>query len=497
MELMSARLRSNEAHARAPLFENARAFVDRRQASFYSPGHKGGRTLPDEFRLRIAELDLNNLPDTDTLHCPSGAIGEAQALLADAYGVDKSFILVGGSTAGNIAAIMATLSPGDTVLVQRNAHKSVIAGIVHSGAVPVWLSPAIDDSFGIALGLAADDVDAAFIKHPAAKAVVALNPTYFGTVPDIGAVAEVCRRHGKLLLADEAHGPHFHFHPELPTAAEDVGAAAVVQSTHKVLSGLSQAAVLHVRTADIDPERVQTVLQLLQTTSPSFAIMASIDLARRQMVLEGRERLTATLALARRARGELAALAGIEVLGARHLQGEKSGFFALDETKIVLRVDDLGMTGYDVQRVLNREFGVQPELGGSSHVLFILTIGNTDDDVDRLVRAMRSLSEGRKPRAVYPGPALQRDHHALIEMSPIVVMTPRDAFYADARAASFASSEGKICAEIVTPYPPGIPVLMPGERITKGLVDALTAVRNSGCPISASDPTLSTVKVVV
>ena len=495
---MSRHAINTEAHARAPLFEGVKAFADRRQAPFYSPGHKGGRSMPDEFRLHIAELDLNNLPDTDTLHCPSGAIGEAQDLLADAYGVDRSFILVGGSTEGNIAAIMASLSPGETVLVQRNAHKSVIAGIVHSGAVPVWLSPAIEDSFGIALGLGADEVDAAFVKHPLAKGVIALNPTYFGTVPDIEALAEVSRRHGKLLLADEAHGPHFHFHPELPTAAEDVGASAVVQSTHKVLSGLSQAAVLHVRKADIDPERVQAVLQLIQTTSPSFAIMASIDLARRQMVLEGHARLSATLALARRARSELDALTGVEVLGARHLKGKRSGFFGLDEIKIVLRVDGLGMTGYDVQRALNREFGVQPELGGTAHVLFILTLGNTDEDVDRLVRAMRSLSAGAKPRA-HQAPLLgqvQSHHRALIEMSPIVEMTPRDAFFARSKAMPFASSEGKICAEVVTPYPPGIPVLMPGERITRSLVDALTEVRDSGCPISASDPTLVTVKIV-
>jgi len=224
-------------HEAAPLLASALAFIARDQAPFYSPGHKGGRSLDPALRTSLAELDLNNLPDTDTLHCPTGAIREAEALLSDAYGVDHSYMLVGGSTSGNIAALLSTVRPGQSLLVQRNAHKSVIAGIIHAGAVPIWLMPERETDFGIALGVSAASVDAAFRAHPEARGLFALNPTYFGTTPDIAAIASVCRAHDKLLLVDEAHGPHFHFCPELlPRAAEDVGADAVVQSTRSNLS---------------------------------------------------------------------------------------------------------------------------------------------------------------------------------------------------------------------------------------------------------------------
>lgn len=487
--------RSTSRHNATPLLEQILAFADRQQAPFFSPGHKGGRTFPKELRERFAEMDLNNLPDTDTLHCPTSGIMGAQELLADAYGVDHSYLLVGGSTAGNIAALMTTLSPGDPVLAQRNAHKSVIAGIIHSGARPVWLSPAIEERFGFALGLGAKQVEAALDSEPGAKALVALNPTYFGTTPDIAALAAVCKSRKILLLADEAHGPHFHFHDELPTAAEDVGADAVTQSIHKILSGLSQAAVLHTR--GLDPARVQKVLQLIQTTSPSFPIMASIDFARRQMVLDGAKLLGDALALARRARAELAAIPGIEVLGRAHTLGPASGFFDLDETKIVLRVEELGLTGYEVQRLLNRDFGVQPELGGGSHVLFILTIGNTESDVDRMVAAMRSIAEtAHGARTPAKESRVASAGNALLAIVPEVVMTPRDAFYAASRAVDFASAAGQVCAEVVTPYPPGIPTLMPGERITREILTELARVRDAGCPISSTDPTLAALRVV-
>ncbi len=272
-------------HDAAPLFESLRRFVERDQAPFYSPGHKGGRTLDPWFRTHIAAVDLNNLPDTDTLHCPEGPILEAERLIADAWGVGQSFILVQGSTSGNIAIALSALRPDEPVLVARNAHKSVLAGLVQVGARPVWLEPRWDDRFGVAHGLDADVVERGFADS-GAKALWVLHPTYYGTAGDIAALSELCRRHDATLLVDGAHSPHFAFHPELPTPGEKAGAAATVQSVHKILSGLSQAAVLHIDPAVLDPASVRRALQLIQTTSPHFAIMASIDLARRQMMHE-------------------------------------------------------------------------------------------------------------------------------------------------------------------------------------------------------------------
>jgi arginine/lysine/ornithine decarboxylase len=482
-------------HAQAPLLEACVTFAQRGQAPFYSPGHKGGRSLDPALLTHLAAIDLNNLPDTDTLHCPEGPILEAERLLADAYGVPHSFLLVGGSTAGNVAMILATLRPGDRVLVQRNAHKSVVAGLIHAGAVPVWLVPEYQSEFGVALGVSAAAVEAAFAREPEAKALCMLNPTYFGTTPDIAAIARVCKARDKLLLVDEAHGPHFHFSDLLPTAAEDVGADAVVQSAHKVLSALSQAAVLHTRGGSLDPFSVRRVLQLLQTTSPSFAVMASIDTARREMVLRGEGLLRAAVDRARAAREALARIDGVEVLGREHLRGPGSGFFDLDATKIVLRVDRLRMTGYEFQRALNEAHGVQPELGGATHVLFISTLANDDRDFDRLVRAVEAVA-GAARRGGGGGDVGGLAAAALPDGLPPVVTTPREAFYARAEPVAFADTEGRVSAEVVTPYPPGIPSLMPGEQVTLAVLEGLAAVRRAGCPVSASDPTLSTLRVV-
>jgi arginine decarboxylase len=484
-------------HKEAPLFASLRAFVARDQAPFYSPGHKGGRTLDPWFRTHIAEIDLNNLPDTDTLHCPTGPIADAERLIADAWGVAESFMLVQGSTAGNITMALAALKPGDRVLVQRNAHKSVIAGLIHSGAKPEWLAPQWDHRFGVAHGVDVAQVAAKLAEAPT-RAVWLLHPTYYGTVADIAALAELCRAHGTLLLVDGAHSPHFGFHPELPVAAERSGAAAVVQSVHKIISGLSQSALLHVDPASLSTETVRRALQLVQTTSPHFAIMASIDLARREMALHGRERLQGALALARRARQELRAIPGVNVLGTEHATGAGTGLFALDETKLLIGVGALGVDGRTVMAELNRDHGIQPELAGADHLLCILTIGNTDQDVDRLVRAMSEIAARARSRAAdRSAPAIDggliRD---LLAHPPELVLTPRDAFFAPEETVAFDQAVGRIAAEPVTPYPPGTPIIMPGERINQDVRALLRSLQQAGIPISASDPQLTSIKVV-
>jgi arginine decarboxylase len=478
-------------HHAAPLYDSIRAFVGRDQAPFYSPGHKGGRTLDPWFRENIAALDLNNLPDTDTLHCPTGPILHAERLIAEAWGAGESFMLVQGSTGGNIAMALATLKPGDTVLVQRNAHKSVIAGLVQCGAIPIWLQPRFDPEFGVAHGLGVGQVEDA-LRQYRPRALWVLHPTYYGTVADVGALAEKCRAHGVLLLVDGAHSPHFAFHPDLPVPAEHVGAAAVVQSVHKIISGLSQAAILHIDPARVDPGAVRRALQLIQTTSPHFAIMASIDLARRQMACQGKEMLEVALSLARDARARLSAIPGLCVLGPGHAGYD--GCHRIDETKILVGTAGLELDGREAVRILNEVHGVQPELGGQDHVLCILTIGNTQRDVDRLINGFEDVARrfGERRRTSQRGDVI----HQALSVLPQVEMTPRDAFFAPADTIPFADAPGRIVAEVVTPYPPGIPVLMPGERMTPELADLIAQLHGAGTPVSATDPTLKTIKVI-
>lgn len=479
----------SDRHTRAPLFEALREFVERGQAPFYSPGHKGGRTLDPWLREHIAAVDLNNLADLDTLHCPSGPILDAETLIADAWGAKASFIMVQGSTGGNIAVALSALRPGDPVLVQRNAHKSVLSGLVQSGARPIWVAPQWDPEFVVAHGLPVDQVEAALAAESAA-ALWILHPTYFGTTADVAALAAVCRRHGIPLLVDGAHSPHFGFHPDLPVAAETAGAAATVQSVHKIISGLSQAAVLHVDTDQLDVPTVRRALQLVQTTSPHFAIMASIDLARRQMVTEGRDLLDVTLRRARDTAARLAEIPGLTVFGDRHLTGPGTGLHQRDATKLLIGTQGLATDAADVLARLNRGHGVQPELAGAGHILCITTIGNTDADMDRLVDGFAAVAREVGQRVRPP------EVDGVLDVTPEIVLTPREAFFADVETVALTAAAGRIAAEPITPYPPGIPLVMPGERLSVDVVDALSALRTGGNPISAADPTLEHVTVV-
>ncbi|MET0475124.1 MAG: DegT/DnrJ/EryC1/StrS family aminotransferase [Mycobacterium sp.] len=479
-------------HDAAPLFDSLRRFVERGQAPFYSPGHKGGRTLDPWFRENLAAVDLNNLPDTDTLHCPEGPILEAERLIADAWGVGQSFILVQGSTTGNIAVALSALRADEPVLVARNAHKSVLAGLVQVGARPIWLEPRWDDRFGVAHGLDTDVVESAFVAS-GAKALWVLHPTYYGTTGDIAALAALCSRYEAKLLVDGAHSPHFAFHPELPVPGEKSGAAATVQSVHKILSGLSQAAVLHVDPTQLEPATVRRALQLIQTTSPHFAIMASIDLARREMMLGGREMLDRTLERARDAATRLSAIPGLQVLRPEHLAGAGTGLHQLDETKLLVGTDGLAIDARDVVARLNRAHGVQPELSGMGHVLCITTIGNTDDDIDRLVTGFEEVAAYSGLRGEGTEAGLVAD---LLAVRPETVLTPREAFFAAEESVSLSRATGRIAAEAITPYPPGIPLVMPGERLDADVLNLLTALRDAGNPISASDPTMESVTVV-
>ena len=471
----------------APIYECCLEFIQHRYAPFYCPGHKGGRTLEPKFAASMASFDLSNLPSTDTLHCPTGAILRGECLLAKAYGVDKSFILVGGSTLGNLTSLLATVKPGEAILAQRNSHKSIIAGIIQAGVKPIWLYPHYDADFGIAHGISAAQLQEALQLHPDVRAICLLHPTYYGTVADLRALAEISRRHRKILLVDEAHGSHFHFHNDLPIAAEDVGADMIVQSTHKTLSALSQGSVLHLNSRQINEGSVRKVLQLLQTTSPNYAIMSSIDLARRQMVLQGHERLSKTLALSRRAREELSLLPGLKLLSNEATRGEGSGFFHLDETKLLIDTSGLGLSGYEALTFLIHH-GIQPELAGPTYVLCIFSIGTSDEDIDKLLSAMRMMVATRDLKE------LKAPRYS--NLPPEIEMIPRDAFYAPSLRLPFKNCLGHTCAEVITPYPPGIPILMPGEKISKEILEWLETIKRANNPISASDPYLESIEVV-
>lgn len=484
----------NSLQEATPLLAALRAAANRSHAAFYTPGHKRGQGAPvdlsDLLGKAVFRADLPELPGLDNLFAPEGAIDHAQTLAAAAFGADRTWFLVNGSTCGIAAAVLATCNPGDKIVLPRNMHQSAIGALILSGAMPVFVEPEYDADLGIAHSITPAGVAAALDRHPDAKAVMMVYPTYYGVCGDVAAIVQLAHQHQIPLLVDEAHAPHFAFHPDLPTSALQAGADLVVQSIHKVLSALTQAAMLHIQGSYVDAQRVSRSLQLVQSTSPSYLLLASLDAARQQMATQGQDLMSRTLALADRA-AAIAKIPGLQVLTA----GRSPGFVALDRTRLTVTVADLGLTGFEADQILHQR-GVTAELPSLRHLTFIISLGNTDADIDRLIWAFERLAAereaqtGETPDKPLTLPDCWQAPHARC-------LTPRDAFFAASETLPIAQTIDRVSAELVCPYPPGIPVLIPGERVTAAALDGLGQILRAGGVITGcSDPNLHTLKVV-
>jgi arginine decarboxylase len=361
--------------------------------AFHTPGHKQGQSMEPEFRALVSHaalrLDLTELDELDDLHHPEGVIDEAQTLAAEAFGAKATYFLVNGATAGIHAMIGAVCNPGESLIVPSDAHPAVAGGLTLAGARPVFLPAHHGDDGDLTHAVTIEAVASTLIAHPEARGVLVTSPTPGGLACDLAAIAALCHAHGKPLLVDESHGAHLHFHPGLPPSAMASGADAAVQATHATLSALAQAAMLHVRGERVSRPRVRNVLQLIQSSSPNYLLMASLDTARRQMALHGHELLEGAIALAQDARYRLNALPGLDVLGA-------GDHVAIDPTRLIVRVGGLGLTGLQAQAQL-RARDIQPEAATACHVRFSVSIGTTSRDVDRLVAAFTAIATGAGP----------------------------------------------------------------------------------------------------
>jgi arginine decarboxylase len=484
------------AQKATPLLTALRDAASRSNAAFYTPGHKRGQGTPaalvDLLGTAVFRADLPELPELDNLFAPEGAIAEAQALAAAAFGAKQSWFLVNGSTCGIAAAMLATCRPGDKIVLPRNVHQSAIAALILSGAVPIFVEPEYNAHLDLAHSLTPAGVAAALDQHPDAKAVMMLYPTYYGVCGDVTAIAQIAHQHRIPLLVDEAHAPHFAFHPDLPIAALAAGADLVVQSIHKVLSAFTQAAILHIQGDSVNAERVSRALQLVQSTSPSYLLLASLDAARQQMATQGKDLLSRTLALADRARTEIAAIAGLTVLSTS-AAGQTPGFFALDRTRLTVTVSGLGLTGFEADEILHNQLGVTAELPSLQHLTFIITLGNTEQDIDRLILAFQTLAQRDRRQPL----ASKQPLWNLPSLNAPSRLTPRDAYFAASESVPIAQAVDRISAELVCPYPPGIPLLMPGEQITQAALNYLKAVVEAGGVVTGvADAALQTLKVV-
>ncbi|MEB3289472.1 MAG: aminotransferase class I/II-fold pyridoxal phosphate-dependent enzyme [Leptolyngbya sp.] len=487
-----------------PFLTALRLCAQRPQAAFYAPGHKRGQGAPARLRELLGEgalrADLPELTELDNLFAPEGVILQAQTLAAEAFGADQTWFLANGSTCGLEAAILAVCNPQDKILVPRNVHRSVVAGLVLAGARPVFMDPEYAPELGLALGIPAATVAAALAHHPDTKAVLVVSPTYHGITSDLEAITTIAHAHGIPLLVDEAHGPHFAFHPALPKPALAQGADLVVQSSHKVLSALSQASMLHVQGDHIDRDRLHAALQLTQSTSPNALLLASLDAARHQMATEGEALLSDTLALAQTLRERLNALPGLRVISPQDVISYPS-VRDLDVTRITVDVADLGITGLEADEILNDTLGVTVELPELRHLTLIVSLGNTAADVDHGLDGFRQLADqGRSPAPNADPSALTFClTHAAYPSQPftLAALSPREAFFSPSATLPAAEAVGHLSAETLSAYPPGIPTVMAGEEITAAALAHLTTMAQQGGYVTgASDPTLRTLKVI-
>ena len=478
--------------SKAPIFETLLARTKRKVRSFHTPGHKNGQgideRLLDYTGKAMYAFDVTVFPEVDSLHDPVSCIKKAQNLMAEAYGVQQSFFLVNGSTVGNQAMLMSACNPGDSVIVSRNAHKSVLAGVILAGLWPIWVQPKVDQNLDIFFDPSPEQIEAALNQFPEAKAVFVTSPTYNGVTADLKRIAEMVHRHGKILLVDEAHGAHLKFHEEMPISAMEAGADLCVQSTHKMLSALSQGSVLHFNTDLVDVNRVKKIVSMLQTTSPSYLTLASIDLARRQAVLSGHKILSKVIKAAEAGRKKINQTQHFFSFTRKEIQARA---YDLDVTKLTINVTKSGLSGQEVDAILAKEYNIQVDAADIFNLIAILGIGTKEADVIALTKALEEIDkkyQGSATNWILQIPSLSTE----------MVLMPREVFLSKkTKRVPIAKAVGYIAAQTLTPYPPGIPVLIPGERITQEICDYLTNLSEKQLRVSGQETdTLRTIKVI-
>ena len=444
-----------------------------RLAHFDVPGHKGGRmnaALNDFFGAKLMQLDVNSMKPLDNLAHPVSVIREAQALAAEAFGADNAFFIVNGTTAAVQTMIFASVQAGQKVILPRNVHRSAINALVVNGAIPVYVNPRVNQELGIPLGMALEDVEAAIAANPDAKAVLVNNPTYYGICSDLRSIVALAHAHNMLVLVDEAHGTHFYFSEKLPVSAMAAGADMAACSIHKTGGSLTQSSILLTR-RPVDPDYIRQVINLTQTTSASYLLIASLDLARKNLYRNGKAMYEKTIAMADYARSEINDLGGYYAFGSELVNNDS--VCAFDTTKLSIHTRNIGLAGIEVYDRLRDDYGIQIEFGDVGNVLCILSSGDRALDIERLISALAEIK-----RLHAKSPAGLFDHEYV---EPRVEMSPQAAFYATKRSVPITKSEGFVSGEFVMCYPPGIPILAPGERITREVLDYVLYAKSKGC----------------
>ncbi len=463
----------------APIYTALQQFRRKRVVPFDVPGHKRGRGNPELVELlgeRCVGIDVNSMKPLDNLCHPVSVIKEAEELAADAFGASHSFLMVGGTTSSVQAMILSACKAGDKIILPRNVHKSAINALVLCGAIPVYIDPKVDKNLGIPLGMEIEDLKEAMNKHPDAVAILVNNPTYYGICSDLKSLVKIAHEHNMLVLVDEAHGTHFYFSENLPCSAMEAGADMAAVSMHKSGGSLTQSSLLLLG-ENVNASYVEQIINLTQTTSGSYLLMSSLDISRRNLALRGKESFEKVARMAQYAREEINAIGGYYAYGAELING--NSIYDFDVTKLAVYTRDIGLAGIEVYDLLRDEYDIQIEFGDISNILAYISIGDRIQDIERLVGALADI------KRLYSKP--KKNIFMAEYISPTVVATPQQAFYGEKISLPIKETEGKICGEFVMCYPPGIPILSPGEVITKQIIDYIEFAKEKGCSMQGPE----------
>ncbi|WP_033124700.1 MULTISPECIES: aminotransferase class I/II-fold pyridoxal phosphate-dependent enzyme [Clostridia] len=463
----------------APIYEALEQFRRMRIVPFDVPGHKRGRGNPELSELlgdRCVNIDVNSMKPLDNLCHPVSVIKAAEELAAEAFGSAHAFLMVGGTTSAVQSMALACCKKGDKIIMPRNVHRSIINALVLCGARPVYVNPDVDRHLGISLGMKVEQVEQAIRDNPDAVAVFVNNPTYYGICSDLRTIVEAAHSHGMKVLVDEAHGTHFYFGENFPVTAMAAGADMASVSMHKSGGSLTQSSLLLVG-KDMHPGYVRQIINLTQTTSASYLLLSSLDISRRNLALRGREAFAKVAELAEYAREEINRIGGYYAFGDELVN--RDSVYAFDPTKLSVHTLDIGLAGIEVYDILRDEYDIQIEFGDLGNMLAYLSIGDRKQEVERLVSALADIKR-----------RYQKDKTGMLSQEyipPRVVMTPQESFYAPKEQLPIQEAEGRICSEFVMCYPPGIPILAPGEEITDEIIEYILYAKEKGCSMTGPE----------
>lgn len=463
----------NYSQNNAPILDAMRQHLLNRVVPFDVPGHKGGRGNPeltDFLGSKCLKADVNSMKPLDNLCHPVSVIKDAQKLAAQAFNAENAFFIVNGTTGSVQAMIMSVCKQGDKIIMPRNVHRSAINALVVSGSIPVYVNPGINKDLGIPLGMSPENVKQAILQNPDAKAVLVNNPTYYGVCSDLKAITKLAHEHNMLVLVDEAHGTHFYFSDNAPISAMDAGADMAAVSMHKTGGSLTQSSIL-LCNKNINADYVRQIINLTQTTSGSYLLMSSLDIARKNLALNGKEMFAKTVRFADYARSEINKIGGYYAFSSELI--DNCAFFNFDRTKLSIHTRNIGLAGIEVYDILRDEYGIQIEFGDIGNILAIISAGDSSLEIERLIS---SLSEIKR---LYSKDKTGMFDHEYI--NPVVIMPPQIAFYSPKTSVPVEKCEGLVCGEFVMCYPPGIPILAPGEKITSEIINYIQYAKEKGC----------------